>query len=224
MKLRNLPHIGLAAALALLAAAPAIAQQRPGSPPQQVQEAQRAQQPPIAQPQPAPQPAPAPYPPLPMLPPPETLPTVALADVLARVTRDSKKEFLVDTRVPQQIFLGGVRIEDVNYPVLLSILRSNGIAAATIEGRVNIVRDSEIRSLALPIVNNDDPKIPADEWVQRVITTTSADTAGLVPILRPMLPQAAHLAALPPRSLIMVDRYANVKRITDTVKALDRAQ
>jgi hypothetical protein len=218
MKSRSFIHHGIAA-IALLAAASVTAQQRPGGAPRQAQQ----QAPQQAQ---ALQPAPPPVPalPLPNLPPPDPLPTVALSDVLERVTRDSNKQFLVDLRTPQQIFLGGARIEDVNYPLLLSILRANGLAAATIEGRVNIVRDDTIRAYPLPIVNTDDPKIPADEWVQRIITTSSVDTAQLVPVLRPMLPQSAHMAASPPRSLIVVDRYANVKRITETVKALDRAQ
>jgi len=46
--------------------------------------------------------------------------------------------------------------------------------------------------------------------------------AQLVPILRPLLPQYAHLAALPyENTLLIVDRYANVKRIEAIVKALD---
>lgn len=225
MKSQSFIRLGLAASVALLAAAPVVAQVRAGGAPQQIQQQGQGQQQAPQQgqgQQQAPQVVFAVPPP--NLPPAEPLPTVALSDVLARVARNSNKEFLMEIRTPQQIFLGGARIEDVNYPLLLSILRANGLAAATIEGRVNIVRDNEIRAYPLPIVNTDDPKIPADEWVQRIITTSSIDTAQLVPVLRPMLPQSAHMAASPPRSLIVVDRYANVKRITETVKALDRAQ
>lgn len=225
MKLRSFVHLGLAA-IALLAAASVSAQQRPGGAPRQAPEQaeqQRAREQGV-QPAQAPQPGQtSPVVVLPNLPPAESLPMVPLSQVLERVTRNSNKEFLVEIRTPQQIFLGGARIEDVTYPVLLSILRNNGLAATTIEGRVNIVRENEIRAYPLPVVNSDDPKIAADEWVERIITTTSADTAQLVPLLRPMLPQAAHLAASPPRLLVVVDRYANVKRISDTVKALDRA-
>jgi general secretion pathway protein D len=45
----------------------------------------------------------------------------------------------------------------------------------------------------------------------------------VVPILRPLLPQYAHLAALPEQNvLVIVDRYANVKRLTEIVLALDK--
>jgi general secretion pathway protein D len=150
------------------------------------------------------------------------LPTVALQPLLERVSRESKKQFLVDGRLASEIFLGGVRPEDVTYPVLLSILRANGLAAVEIEGRVNIMPPVDLRFFATPVVQNDDNRTPADEWITRVITTTNVDAAGLVPILRPLLPQAAHLAAMPPSALIIMDRYANVQRIAAIVKLLDR--
>jgi general secretion pathway protein D len=162
------------------------------------------------------------------------LPTVSLESLVDRVARASKKSFLIDSRAAQQVFLGSIKPEDVNYPTLLAILRANGMAATTIEGRVNIVPVFDIRSLAVPLLQNDDSNIPADEWVSRVITTTKKETSGMVPVLRPLLPQAAHLSAMcgscEPgaqnctncRQLIVVDRYANVQRITAIVKMLDQ--
>ncbi len=151
------------------------------------------------------------------------LPTVALAPLLDRVARESHKQFLVDSRVPPQIYLGTARPEDVNYPLLLSILRINFLASVEIEGRVNIVPAGTVRTYAVPIVQSDDKSIAADEFVTRIITVANTNAGGLVPVLRPLLPVEAHLAALAPNQLIMMDRYANVQRITALVKALDKA-
>ena len=82
-----------------------------------------------------------------------------------------------------EIFLGGAEQDDVTYPVLLSILRANGLAAVEIEGRVNIVPAYEVRFYATPIVPNDDNRIAADEWVTRILITTNVDAPILVPIL-----------------------------------------
>jgi len=170
-------------------------------------------------------------PPIPAGPP---LPTVSLESLVDRVARSSKKSFLIDSRAAQQVFLGSIKPEDVNYPALLAILRANGMAATTIEGRVNIVPLFEIRSLAVPLVQNDDSSIPADEWVSRILTTNKKEASSMVPVLRPLLPQAAHLSAMcgscEPgaqnctncRQLIIVDRYANVQRVTAIVKMLDQ--
>jgi general secretion pathway protein D len=150
------------------------------------------------------------------------VPLVELAPLLQRVERASNKRFLIDRRLGPRIFLGGVEPDDVDYPVLLSILRANGLAAVEIESRVNIVWDGDVRSLPAPIVQTDDASIAADEWVTRVLTTTNVGAPQLVPILRPLMPQAAHLAAHgDTNQLILMDRYANVQRITAIVRSLD---
>jgi type II secretory pathway component GspD/PulD (secretin) len=170
-------------------------------------------------------------PPIPAGPP---LPTVSLESLVDRVARSAKKTFLIDSRAAQQVYLGSIKSEDVNYPTLLAILRANGMAATTIEGRVNIVPLFEIRSLAVPLVQNDDSSIPADEWISRIVTTSKKEASSMVPILRPLLPPAAHLSAMcgtcepgaqnctSCRQLIIVDRYANVQRISAIVKMLDQ--
>ena len=149
------------------------------------------------------------------------LPTVELAPLLQRVERASGKQFLVDPRLGARLYLGGVDPNDVTYPVLLAIFRINGFAAFESEGRVNIVPDALIRFHA-PVVQADDASIPADLYVTRVLKTVNVDTAQLVPILRPLLSQAAHLAAhLDTNQLIVEDRYENVQRITSIVRSLD---
>jgi general secretion pathway protein D len=216
----------LAALLLTLAIGQAYAQRR-------VQEAQPEQQAQVAQqsPQSAPQPQQGQQgqqgqQPFVFVPPPprvnSELPMIELAPLLQRVERASNKRFLVDGTVGPRIFLASVEMNDVDYPVLLSVLRANGLAAVEIEGRVNIVREAEVRYLPAPIVQTDDASIAADEWVTRVLTTTNIGATQLVPILRPLLPQAAHLAAhADTNRLIVMDRYANVQRITAIVRALD---
>jgi len=218
--------LALAAPLILATATAAYAQnpqpRNAQNPPQQGQQGAPAERPPEQNPEP----------PIPAGPP---LPTVSLESLVERVAKSSKKQFLLDPRAArQQVYLGSMRPEDVNYPTLLSILRIYGMAAATIEGRVNIVPDNLARFLPTPLVQSDDSSIPADEWVARVITTTKKEASWMVPILRPMLPQAAHLAAMcgtcEPgaqsctncRQLIVKDRYANVQLITSIVRVLDQ--
>jgi general secretion pathway protein D len=150
--------------------------------------------------------------------------TVDLSELLNDVGRKSNKQFLLDARVPSRVVVGTVDVKRVTYPMLLAILKNNGFAAVPGPGVVNIVPTSGVRTYALPVVNKDDGSIADDEWVTRVIAVKQTDAAQLVPILRSLLPGEAHLAAMPPsHSLVMVDRYANVKRITAIVQELDVA-
>jgi general secretion pathway protein D len=214
-------HAMLTVLSATLVLGQAAAQPPGAQPPQQAQPQQPTQTfPQQQQPQPllvVPSLAP-PAPAAPRIDP--DLPTVELAPLLERVERSSGKRFLVDPRLGARLYLAGVEQNDVTYPVLLAILRANGFAAFESEGYVNVVPDANIRFHA-PLVQTDDASIPAELYVTRVLTT-AGNPAFFVPILRPLLPQSAHLAShTDSNQLIVMDRYENIKRITEIVRALD---
>jgi type II secretory pathway component GspD/PulD (secretin) len=217
-------RFAFAAVLSALAIAAATAQaQRPAAQPgQQAQPPQPTQTFPAQQPvgQPLLVVPGAPAPPAEVRLNPE-LPTVELVPLLQRVERQSNKQFLLDPRIGPRIYVGGVEPNDVTYPLLLAIFRNNGFAAFEANGRVNIVPDAAIRFYA-PVVQTDDTSIPADLYVTRIIKTMNVNSAFLVPILRPLLPQSAHLAAHADSSqLLVMDRYENIQRISEIVRALD---
>jgi general secretion pathway protein D len=158
----------------------------------------------------------------------ETGPTIDLQVLLEQVAENSGKKFLVEMRVPHTIHIGGVGADDPSYPVLLSILRNNGLVAAEIGGYVNILPDAAIRQQPLELVQRDDPDIPAEEWVSRVITVPGGRAPWLVPILRPLIPQNGHLSATPSPDgkgmgdkLIIIASYAKVQQITEIVELLN---
>jgi general secretion pathway protein D len=159
------------------------------------------------------QPAPAPAPPQ----------GQGIEELIAEVARSSGKEFLVDPRV-RALVLAVPALEDPSYETLLAVLRLHGYIAVEIGGKVNILPDANARSMPTRLVQRDDSSIPDDEVITRVITVPGNNAANLVPILRPLLPQSAHLAALVEgdenKKLIVVDTYANVRRITELVRTL----
>jgi hypothetical protein len=196
--------------LLVLASLTALAQERP---PQQPQPAAAPAAPATPAP-PAAQAQPSLFP---------GLPTVALEPLLQRVGRAANKKFLVDGRVNPQIYLGGVDANEVTYPLLLSILRANSLGVVEIEGRVNVIPAFEMRFYGPLIANSDDPNIPADEYRTRVVQLTNVEAAQIVPVVRPLLSVVAHLSAFPQSNqLIIADRYANLKRITEIVRTLDK--
>jgi general secretion pathway protein D len=51
----------------------------------------------------------------------------------------------------------------------------------------------------------------------------SMSAGQLVPLLRPMISQMGHLAALPDRNaLIIVDRTANARRLVELIRILEK--
>jgi general secretion pathway protein D len=109
----------------------------------------------------------------------------------------------------------------VDYPTLLSILNVHGFAAVEQGGYVQVIPDANIRSRALPVMSGKESYADG-EYVNKIITLKNLPAAQLVPLLRPLLPQVAHLVAMPCKNALLVtDVYASVQRIEKIARALD---
>src|SRR3546814_14044937 len=73
-------------------------------------------------------------------------------------------------------------------------------------------------------VDSDSTRLPRDEVVTHVYQLQNVSAAQLVPILRPLMPQWAHLAAYQANNtLIIADRAANVRRLGKLIAEMDQA-
>jgi general secretion pathway protein D len=148
--------------------------------------------------------------------------TVPIASLIATVAKSTGKKFVLDPRVRAEVTLVGEDSSSVTYDELLTILSTYGFIAVDVGGYVKILPDADTREEPLPFVSGNE-KLPADEAVTAVIHVRSIPAAYLVPILRPMVPQWGHLAAMVcTNDLIIVDRFASVRRMETVIKAMDR--
>ena len=143
---------------------------------------------------------------------------VLLREVGARM----HKHFVLDPRVPQTIDLGGLEHQDITYPQLLSVLQINGMVVIADGGIMQVTPNTDARQAAVPVVSPDNIKTLDDEWVTCVVPVKNISAAQLIPILRPMMPQYGHMAAMPDRNaVILVDRTANVRRLVELIRILE---
>jgi general secretion pathway protein D len=78
-----------------------------------------------------------------------------------------------------------------------------------------------VRALPLPMAAGKDT-FPDAQFVTAVVPVKNTLAAQLVPILRPLMPTHGHLAAMPcVNSLVLVDNFANVKRLEKVIAPLD---
>ncbi len=149
-------------------------------------------------------------------------PSVPLEEVLDSVRKTSDKTFLVDARVPPVVVVGLARNRDITFPMLLKILRNNGLAAVGSDDTTSIIPVNRVRQYPLPLLFEDDDTIDDEQWVTRLVQLDNANAAQMVPILRPLLPQQGHLAAhTDSATIIVVARYANVRRIVQMILKMD---
>lgn len=145
-----------------------------------------------------------------------------LVQLIESVSKKSGKNFVLDPRVSGNAVLVGIDLAKVTYPELLTILQVNGYAAIESGGLVRVIPDTNARSAPSPLIDGND-KRPDAEIVTRVIRVKSLSAPQLVPIMRSLLPQNAHLAAVQcTNELLVVDTYANVRRIESIVASLDK--
>jgi general secretion pathway protein D len=149
-------------------------------------------------------------------------PTVSLSTLIERVDGSPHKTMLVEGRIPSDVVTGNIGNGSVKYPVFLTILRNNGLAAVVSDDVISIIPDLMVRSSAPRTIASLQEDIPADEWVTYVHRPQHASAPQLVPILRPLMPQSAHLAAFPEQNaMIIVDRFENVRRLVEIIERLD---
>lgn len=147
--------------------------------------------------------------------------TVPISTLIAAVARETGRKFVLDPRVQAKVTLAGENPASVTYDQLLTILDTYGFTTIDTGGYFRVVPLAEVRDAPLPLVSDNDT-LPGDQYVAAVFHVRSLPAGWLIPILRPMVPQWGHLVAMPcDNSLIIVDRFANVRLLESIVKALD---
>lgn len=152
----------------------------------------------------------------------DNFPDMDIRDLIAKVAKRTGKQFIVDPRVRAGIPLTGLDVNAVDYGGLLAILSVHQFVAFESGGLVRVVPDAISRQLPIPVTSEVPAKALDDEMVSLIVQVKAACSAHMVPVLRPLMPQSAHLAAMPPNALIIVDRAANARRIVDMVERLDK--
>jgi general secretion pathway protein D len=149
---------------------------------------------------------------------------VDLTRILEDYAKRSNKRLIIDPRVRAFVSAPGIDLQRASFRDLQAILTVHGFVAYEQQGIVVVVPEANMRSL--PLINMDTTaasSIGEDDIVLRVVRVEKVEAAQLVPILRPLMPQWAHMAASAPlNSLILVGRYANVRTIESVVRTLEK--
>ncbi|HUA22928.1 MAG TPA: hypothetical protein VMA54_02325 [Steroidobacteraceae bacterium] len=147
--------------------------------------------------------------------------TVPISSLIATVAKNTGKEFVLDPRVRADVMLIGEKPSRVTYDQLLAILDTYGFTAIDTGGYTEVVPLAEVREAPIPLISDHGTRSD-NQYVAAVIHVKSLPAAYLVPLLRPMVPQWGHLVAMPcDNTLILVDRFANVRLMESIIKAMD---
>ena len=152
------------------------------------------------------------------------VPTVELQELITQVGKRTGIQFVVDPHVRAEVLLTGFDVNKVDYGKLLTILHVNQFATYRQGDYVVVEPDANARQMPTPTYTDTSFREDAGEYVMLLLTAKNICAAHTVPVLRPLMPQAAHLAAeINSNTLIISDRAVNVRRIADMFARLDKA-
>jgi general secretion pathway protein D len=149
------------------------------------------------------------------------------ADIRAFIESMSEltgKNFVIDPRVQGKVTVISAMPTDPRtlYDVFVSILKVHGFTAVDTGDVVKIIPDVVAKTQGGDIPDQRGGYL-GEEPVTRVIQLQNVTAAELVPVLQPLLPPEAHIAAHNSSNAIVVsDSQANVARIAQIVNRIDR--
>ena len=108
------------------------------------------------------------------------------------------------------------------YDLFLSILDVHGYTAVRIGEVVRVIPNKNARSAPVDVISGT--SVINDEYVTQVIRLDNVSAAKLIPVLRPLVPQQAHMAAYAPSNAIIIsDIRANIDRIAKIIDRMDQS-
>ncbi|HLT03488.1 MAG TPA: type II secretion system secretin GspD [Pseudomonas sp.] len=136
-------------------------------------------------------------------------------DQVAEITGET---FIVDPRVKGQVsVISQARLSGSEaYQLFLSVMATHGFTVIHQDGQARIIPNAEAKA---------EPGTPlplGDQLETRVIRVQHNAVSDLLPLIRPLVPQYGHLAAVPASNVLIVsDRRANIARLEALIRQLD---
>jgi len=146
----------------------------------------------------------------------------ALVNEMAEITG---KNFVVDPRVKGTVTVVSSRAMTSAelYELFESVLSINGFAAVRSGPVVKILPDTNARQSGVRVDLSG--RADGEQLVTRVLVLKQASANELLAALRPMMPQFAHMAAVPgANALIISDRASNADAMEAIVRELDSGE
>ena len=91
------------------------------------------------------------------------------------------------------------------YDLFLSILDVHGYTAVRSGEVVRVIPNKNARSAPVDVISGT--SVINDEYVTQVIRLENVSAAKLIPVLRPLVPQQAHMAAYAPSNAIIISTH-----------------
>ena len=147
-----------------------------------------------------------------------------IRDFVTQVSTITGKSFVVDPRVKSDVtIISNTPMDaDAVYELFLSVLRVHGFAAVPAGKVTKIVQQVLAKQSGNPL---DFQSVDSEQLITRVLPVKNTKAESLVKILRPLIPQHAHVGGLTKPNVLLISDYANnINRLTEIIRKIDVAE
>ncbi len=159
-----------------------------------------------------------------------------IQEVIKFVAEATGKTLVIDPQVKGRVKV--ISAEQVNreqlYHLFLSVLDIHGFAAVSVGDVVRVIPAKEVRTTPVPLLDKQYPTsqqnallgqdVASDARVTQVIELENIAAVKVLPVIRPLVPAHAHLAAYAPSNAIIIsDTRANIQRVRELISRIDTA-
>ncbi len=147
------------------------------------------------------------------------------ADIKAfinEVATITEQNFVLDPRINGNVTVISNRAlsRDEIYQLFLSVMQVNGIAAIESGTTIKLVPDNVAKQSGVAVDLRGDSV--GEALATRVIYLTNTQAAEVLGVIRPLMPQSAHAAAVPGvNALVLSDRADSLNQLTALIRDLD---
>jgi general secretion pathway protein D len=150
---------------------------------------------------------------------------VPLQQVIAAVSARTGQVFVIDPRVNVTVKAPGMHLAELSFSDLQSILAVHGYTAVAVGSLYKIIPDENVRQAPVPLSEDRPVSGGADQFITKVLQPRKLAAASLVTALRPLLPQAATITAVPStNSLLVVASAADIEAVEVMMLQLEAAR
>jgi len=147
-----------------------------------------------------------------------------IGEFITQVARITGRNFVVDPRVKGRVtVVSSAALDRAGvYDLFLSVLRVHGFAAVPAGEVTKIVQQTLAKQSSSGA--ETDEGVAGERMLTRVLPATNVQSSELVKILRPLIPQYGHVAAVEdPNVIILSDHADNIRRMEQLIDEIDVA-
>ena len=149
---------------------------------------------------------------------------VVIEEIINNYAKSSGEKVLIDPRVKARVNLYGMPVQDINFDILTTILKTHNFSWYRSGNLLVIVPTNVMKQNTVRLVEPG-KEYSANEMVDALIKVDKICPYHLVSVLRPLMPPTSQLAVLDePRFLVLTDTYQNTERMRKLVQGLEARQ